>query len=68
MERLLRIFFNPPTMPEIELSLPARMIPHVKLTIAKAFELAYHVGVRDGVIAGVLITLLLVPSLRKRGQ
>jgi hypothetical protein len=66
MERLLKLFFNPPPIPPIELPFPARMIPHIKLTIAKAFELAYHRGVLDGVIAGVLITMLFVPSIRNR--
>lgn len=66
MDNVFKLFFNPPPIPPIELPFPARMIPHIKLTIAKAFELAYHTGVRDGVIAGVLIALLFVPSIKNR--
>ena len=66
MGHLIDLFFNPPPMPPIELPLPAAMIPGVRQTIAKAFELAYYRGVYDGFVAGVLLTLLFVPSIRSR--
>jgi len=66
MGRLFDLLFNPPPMPAIDLPIAARLLPGVKLTIAKAFELAYKRGVLDGLMAGVLITLMFVPSIRSR--
>jgi hypothetical protein len=66
MGHLISLLFRPPPMPPIELPLPAKVIPGVKMAIGKAFELAYYRGVYDGFLAGVLITLLLLPSVRKR--
>ena len=67
MGHLIDLLFNPPLMPPIELPLPARLLPGVRVTIAKAFELAYYRGVYDfGLVAGVLVTLLFVPSIRSR--
>ena len=58
MGHLIDLLFKPPSMPPIELPLPARLVPGVRTTIARAFELAYYRGVYDGVVAGVLVTLL----------
>jgi len=63
---LVNILFNPPEMPDIELPMAAHLIPHVKMAIAKAFELAYYRGVYDGMVAGVLLTLLFVPTIKER--
>jgi hypothetical protein len=65
MGHLFKIFFKPPPMPPIEISMPARLMPGVKVLIGKAFEMAYYRGVYDGLLAGVLLTLLLLPSVRK---
>jgi hypothetical protein len=66
MKYLFDLLFNPPPMPPIELPLPARVIPGVKTAIGVAFKLAYERGVFDGFIAGVLLTMLFVPSIRQR--
>ena len=66
MGHLIILLFKPPPIPPIELPLPARIVPGVRSTIAKAFELAYYRGVYDGLVAGVLLTLLFVPSIRGR--
>jgi hypothetical protein len=66
MGRLIGMFFKPPPFPEITLPIAARLLPGIKVTIEKAFELAYYRGVYDGFIGGVLITLLFVPSIRSR--
>ena len=66
MGKLLDILFSPPPIPPIELPLPARVVPGIKTTIAKAFVFAYERGVWDGFVAGVLVTLLFVPSIRQR--
>lgn len=66
MGHLFRLLFRPPPMPPIELPLPARIIPGVKVAIGQAFELAYYRGVYDGLLAGVLVTLLFLPSIRSR--
>jgi hypothetical protein len=63
---LVNILFNPPEMPDIELPMAAHLIPHVKMAIAQAFELAYYRGVYDGLVAGVLLTLLFVPVIKER--
>jgi hypothetical protein len=63
---LLELLFKPPPIPPIELPLPARVVPGIRTTIEKAFVLAYHRGVYDGFVAGVLIALLFVPSIRGR--
>jgi hypothetical protein len=63
---LITLLFRPPTVPPIELPMPAKLIPGVKIAIGKAFELAYYRGVYDGLIAGAIITLLFLPSLRKQ--
>ena len=60
------LLFKPPPMPPIELPLPARLVPGVRATIARAFELAYFRGVYDGFVAGVLVALLLLPPIRSR--
>lgn len=65
MKYLFDLMFNPPPIPEIHLPVASRMLPGVKVAIAEAFKLAYHRGLYDGAIAGVLVTLLFVPSLRK---
>lgn len=66
MGHLVNILFNPPEMPDIELPMAAHLIPHVKMAIAQAFELAYYRGVYDGLVAGVLLTLLFVPVIKER--
>jgi hypothetical protein len=66
MGHLIDLLFKPPPMPPIELPLSARLVPGVRMTIVKAFELAYYRGVYDGVVAGVLVTLLFLPSIRNR--
>jgi hypothetical protein len=66
MGHLLDLLFKPPPMPLIELPYPAKLIPGVKMAIGKAFELAYYRGVYDGLLAGVLLTLLFLPSIRSR--
>ena len=66
MSHLFDLIFQLPPLPPIELPLPARLVPGVRTTIAKAFELAYYRGVYDGLVAGALVTLLFVPSLRGR--
>jgi hypothetical protein len=66
MGHLIDLLFKPPPIPPIELPLPARMLPGVRQTIVKAFEIAYYRGVYDGFVAGVLVTLLFVPSIRSR--
>ena len=66
MGNLIDLLFKPPPIPPIELPLPARLVPGVRMTIAKAFELAYYRGVYDGFLAGVLATLLFLPSIRNR--
>jgi hypothetical protein len=64
--QLIDLFFKPPPMPPIELPLPARLVPGRRATIARAFDLAYHRGVCDGFVAGVLVTLLFLPLIRSR--
>lgn len=66
MRHLFDLLFNPPAMPPIELPVPARFIPGIRTSIAAGFKLAYERGVYDGFLAGVLVTLLFVPSLRGR--
>lgn len=66
MSQLFDILFYPPPMPPIDLPVPARLIPGIKATVMQAFELAYHRGCFDGFVAGVLVTLLFVPSIRDR--
>lgn len=66
MRYLFELIFNPPVMPPIELPFPARLIPGIRTTLVAAFKLAYERGVYDGFIAGVLTTLLFVPSIRAR--
>ncbi len=66
MGHVINILFNPPPMPQIELPLPVHLVPGIKMTIEKAFNLAYYRGVYDGVIAGILLTLLLVPTIKSR--
>lgn len=64
MGKLIEILFQPPPMPPLDLPLPARLIPGARVAIRQAFELAYYRGVYDGFIAGVLVALLFVPTLR----
>ena len=66
MRYLFELLFHPPVMPTIELPLPARLIPGVRTTLGAAFKLAYERGVFDGFVAGVLATLLFIPSIRAR--
>ena len=66
MGHLIDLLFKPPPLPPIELSLPARLVPGIRTSIVKAFELAYYRGVYDGFVAGVLLALLFVPSIRGR--
>ena len=68
MRFLFDFLFSPPPMPPIELPLPARLMPGIKVTIAAAFKLAYERGVYDGFIAGVLVTIMFVPSIRNRAM
>jgi hypothetical protein len=68
MGHLFDLFFTPPPMPPIELPLPAWLVPGVLEAIGAAFKLAYRRGVCDGLVAGVLLTLLIRPSIRRRGQ
>ena len=55
-----------PPCPQSSFRLPARLIPGIRTSIAAGFKLAYERGVYDGFLAGVLVTLLFVPSLRAR--
>jgi hypothetical protein len=68
MWHLFTMLFSPPPMPEIDLPFLVRTIPGVKILISQAFELAYYRGVFDGFVAGVLATLLLVPSTRSQAK
>jgi hypothetical protein len=61
---LFHFLFRQPPLPPINLPITVRMVPGVKQTISQAFTLAYERGVFDGFIAGVLLSLLLVPSIR----
>lgn len=63
---LFHFLFRQPDMPLINLPLPLRMVPHIRATISQAFTLAYERGVYDGFVAGVLLSLLLLPSLRSQ--
>lgn len=63
---LFHFLFRQPDLPLINLPLPVRMIPNVRQTIYQAFTLAYERGVYDGFVAGVLLSLLLLPSLRSQ--
>lgn len=65
MKHLFDMLFTPPPMPEINLPMAARLVPAVKLAIADAFKMSYYRGVYDGLFAGVMLAMLLVPSLRK---
>ena len=65
MQHLFDFLFTPPPMPPIDLPMAARLIPGAKVAIAQAFSAAYYRGLYDGAIAGVLFTLLLMPSMRK---
>lgn len=66
MGKLIEILFHPPPMPPIHLPLAARLVPGVQEAIWKAYEVVYYRGVYDGFIAGVLLTLLFVPSIKNR--
>jgi hypothetical protein len=66
MGHLIALFFKPPPMPPIDLPLPPRMASGVLSIIGKVYETVYFRGVFDGVIAGVLITLMFVPSIKSR--
>lgn len=66
MMRLIELLFSPPPMPDLILPLPARLLPHVKLTIQKACELFYYRGCFDGFIFGVLVALLFMQSRKAR--
>lgn len=63
---LFNFLFRQPAMPPISLPLPVRMIPGVRATISQAFTLAYERGVYDGLVAGILLSLLLLPTLRSQ--
>ncbi len=65
MGHIISILFNPPVCPEIALPIPAYLIPGIRMTIAEVFKVAYYRGVYDGMVAGVLLTLFFVPSIRK---
>lgn len=65
MERLLDLFFPPPEAPPIH-PLLELLVPGAKQALAETAKLIYHRGLYDGLIAGVLLTLLFVPSLRGR--
>lgn len=66
MGSIISLLFRPPPIPQIDIPVAARLLPGVKSTIAQAFELAYYRGVYDGLVAGVLLTLLFVPTIRSR--
>ena len=66
MGHLINVLFTPPSCPDTVMPLIARMSPSVRTGIQQAFELTYYRGVYDGLIAGVLISLLLIPSIRNR--
>ena len=67
MLKLVEILFNPPPMPHVDLPLlPHRIEASVLSTLAEIFRGVYYRGVFDGVIAGVLVTLLFVPKIRDR--
>lgn len=57
MKTLLLHFFSPPPMPE-------GLLFGGLSAIAKAFELAYQAGVRDGFFAGALLVLVLTSRRR----
>lgn len=67
MKHFISLFFSPPPIPEYSLPVAARLLPHVKLTIAKLFEFAYERGVLDGFIMGVLVALLFMQSIKTKG-
>jgi len=66
MGHLIELLFKPPPMPTLDLPVAARLLPAIKVAIFKALEIIYYRGVYDGFIAGVLLTLLFVPSIRSR--
>lgn len=66
MGHLINLLFSPPPMPEIDLPIAAHLVPGVKILIKQAFELAYYRGVYDGFVGGILVALLLVPSIKRR--
>lgn len=62
----IKLLFNPPPMPEIDLPMHLSKVPGIMTTLAKAYELVYYRGVFDGFIAGALLALIFVPLARKR--
>jgi hypothetical protein len=68
MMRLVHLFLQPPAMPEIYIPVAARLLPHIRITIAKAIELAYHRGCLDGFVMGVLLAVIVMSSLQRRSQ
>ncbi len=66
MRFLFDLLFNQPQMPPIDLPIPARLIPKIHTTIQAALRLTYERGVYDGFVAGVLVSILFIPSLRGR--
>lgn len=66
MQHIFDMLFAPPVMPPFDLPMAARFVPGAKVAIAQAFTMAYHRGLFDGAVAGVLVTLLLSPLARRK--
>lgn len=62
MHDLIRLFFNPPPIPTLEI--PVILRP-ARVTIEKALELMYFRGWYDGLLLGLIIALLLIPRKGK---
>ena len=65
MKYLYDLFFRPPPMPNVDLPLPAKMLPAIKVTLETAFKLAYERGVLDGVAVTLLAVTMIAVFRRK---
>lgn len=66
MNKLLQILFSPPQPPPIEFPpfVTAKLKAGILSAIVEALRTAYYRGVFDGLVAGILLMMLLFPSLR----
>ena len=65
MGHIINILFTPPAL-DVQYPFIARLVPALKVSVIKALELTYYRGVYDGFVAGVLVTLLFVPTIKNR--
>lgn len=68
MIRWIDFLFKPPDMPPIDYPFAARLAPGFLESVENAFRLAYHRGVFDGFVAGVLLSLLMVVRWTNKGS